>query len=53
MIKKDVLKTKDKCLRVCRDSLQEGSSVVIDNTNPTADVRLEYISLAKGNYIII
>lgn len=38
----DELKTKEKCMKVCREALAEGKSVVIDNTNPTADVRARY-----------
>ena len=43
----DDLKTKEKCMKVCRESLNDGKSVVIDNTNPTADVRQRYIDIAK------
>ena len=32
---------------MCREGLQEGKSVVIDNTNPTPDVRARYTKIAK------
>lgn len=46
-VNNDTLKTKEKCIKVCREALQEGKSVVIDNTNPTEDVRRLYINIAK------
>ena len=45
-VNNDELKTKEKCMRVCRGSLAEGHSVVIDNTNPQQEVRARYISIA-------
>jgi predicted kinase len=42
------LKTKEKCMKVCKELLVDGKSVVIDNTNPTADVRKRYIDIAKS-----
>jgi bifunctional polynucleotide phosphatase/kinase len=46
-VNNDTLKSRDRCLKVMRQSLQEGKSCVIDNTNPTAVVRAEYIKVAK------
>jgi bifunctional polynucleotide phosphatase/kinase len=43
----DTLKNKDRCVRACAQALDEGSSVVIDNTNPSPAVRAEYLALAK------
>ncbi len=34
-------------MKVCREGLAAGKSVVIDNTNPLPDVRNRYISIAK------
>ena len=46
-VNNDTLKTADKCMKVCREELQKGKSVVIDNTNPTPDVRARYTEIAK------
>lgn len=47
-INQDELKTKAKCLKNTEIALQEGSkSIIIDNTNPSKEVRKEYIDLAK------
>lgn len=46
-INQDTLKTKDKCIKAAREALNNGKSVVIDNTNPNPDVRKDYIALAK------
>ena len=34
-------------MKVCREELKAGKSVIIDNTNPTADVRKRYLDIAK------
>lgn len=34
-------------MKLCEESLSQGKSVVIDNTNPTADVRDRYLSISK------
>jgi bifunctional polynucleotide phosphatase/kinase len=36
-VNNDELKTKEKCMKVCKESLEAGKSVVIDNTNSTAE----------------
>lgn len=46
-VNNDTLRSKDKCLKTMRASLQNNKSCVIDNTNPTASVRAEYIAVAK------
>lgn len=46
-VNQDTLKTKDKCVKVCREALEAGKSVVVDNTNAAASTRREYTSIAK------
>ena len=46
-INRDTLKTKSKCIKLTKESLKSGKSVVIDNTNPKVDARKEYLDLAK------
>jgi bifunctional polynucleotide phosphatase/kinase len=46
-VNRDTLKTKVKCLKVAKQAIEDGQSVVIDNTNPTIADRAEYIKLAK------
>lgn len=47
-INQDTLKTKAKCLKTTENALQKSSqSIIIDNTNPSKEVRKEYINLAK------
>ena len=46
-VNNDTLKTKERCLRAMRTSLEANKSCVIDNTNPTAAVRSAYIEIAK------
>lgn len=50
-VNQDTFKTKQKCLQVTAEKLAEGKSVVVDNTNPTKDVRQEYIAIAKKSSI--
>jgi len=50
-VNQDTLKTKEKCFKLCRESVQAGKSVVIDNTNGDASVRAEYIQIAKDKGI--
>ncbi|KAJ3020657.1 hypothetical protein HKX48_000451 [Thoreauomyces humboldtii] len=45
-INQDTLKTLAKCLSMAKTALEVGQSVVIDNTNPTVEVRKQYIQLA-------
>jgi len=46
-INRDTLKTPAKCLKGAEAALEDGKSVVIDNTSPTTADRAQYISLAK------
>ncbi|SPO05596.1 related to bifunctional polynucleotide phosphatase/kinase [Cephalotrichum gorgonifer] len=46
-INQDNLKTRDKCVQAARGLLEEGSSVVIDNTNADPETRAIWIGLAK------
>jgi len=50
-VNRDTLKTPAKCKKAAEEALTEGLSVVIDNTNPTADTRAEYIALAQDKGI--
>ncbi len=45
-VNQDQLKTKEKCLKMVEDALQGGKRVVVDNTNPTREVRALYIQAA-------
>ncbi|OBT83175.1 hypothetical protein VE02_07734, partial [Pseudogymnoascus sp. 03VT05] len=45
-INQDLLKTRDKCLKTARSRLEEGSSVVVDNTNPDEATRKHWVELA-------
>lgn len=44
----DTLHSKDKCISVCRQALNEGKSVIIDNTNPSVANRREFTSIADS-----
>lgn len=46
-VNNDTLKTKEKCMKVARQALNEGKSCVIDNTNPDATTRARYTSIAE------
>jgi len=46
-VNNDTLKTKEKCMKVCRQALDDGKSAVIDNTNPDTESRKRYIDIAK------
>ncbi|TQS38905.1 hypothetical protein Golomagni_00584 [Golovinomyces magnicellulatus] len=45
-INQDILKTRDKCIKVASKNLEEGKSVAIDNTNANTEVRSEWVRLA-------
>ena len=45
-VNQDTLKTTNKCLKMAQKYLEQGHSVVIDNTNPTKEIRQRYIKLA-------
>lgn len=46
-VNQDTLKTKAKCLKYTEELLKQNQNIIIDNTNPTKEVRAEYINLAK------
>lgn len=48
-VNNDEMKTKQKCMKVAKEALQEGRSVVVDNTNPDAATRAEWIALARAH----
>jgi len=50
-VNQDTLKTPAKCLKACCTALDEGSCVVIDNTNPKKETRNAYITEAKDRGI--
>lgn len=53
IINQDTLKTKLKCLSMTEQMLKENENIIVDNTNPTKEVRKEYIDLAKKyNYSV-
>lgn len=39
-VNQDTLKTKEKCVKATIEALTNGKSVVVDNTNPSAEVRM-------------
>lgn len=47
IVNRDTLKTPAKCLQTAEASLSSKKSVVIDNTNPSAEARAPYIAMAK------
>jgi len=52
-VNQDTFKTKEKCIKIARESVESGKSVIIDNTNPTADVRSNYVQIAEKQGIPI
>ncbi len=50
-VNQDTLKTKPRCIKACDIALATGKSVVIDNTNPSKEVRTEYIKIAKRHKV--
>jgi bifunctional polynucleotide phosphatase/kinase len=47
-VNQDTLGNADRCMKACRAGLTSGKSVVIDNTNCTAEQRSRYIEIAKS-----
>lgn len=47
-VNRDTLGTSQKCLKVTKESLMGGKSVVVDNTNPSVIGRSEFIKAAKA-----
>jgi bifunctional polynucleotide phosphatase/kinase len=48
-INRDNLKTKEKCIEVCKKAIEDNMSIVIDNTNPSEENRKDYIDIGKQN----
>ena len=46
-VNRDTLHTPAKCISATKDSIKAGRSVVVDNTNPSANSRSDYIKLAS------
>ncbi|ORY12270.1 polynucleotide kinase 3 phosphatase-domain-containing protein [Clohesyomyces aquaticus] len=46
-VNQDILKTRDKCIKTAVVLLQEGNSVVVDNTNADPDTRSSWTALAS------
>ena len=47
-VNRDTLGTPAKCLKACKEALEKGKSVVIDNTNPDSSSREPYITAATN-----
>ncbi|KAI9216401.1 polynucleotide kinase 3 phosphatase-domain-containing protein [Blastocladiella britannica] len=47
VVNQDTLKSLKYCIRAARAALEAGKSVVIDNTNPTAETRANYLAMAR------
>ncbi|ELU12134.1 hypothetical protein CAPTEDRAFT_157252 [Capitella teleta] len=47
IINRDTLGTQAKCLKAAKAAIENGNSCVIDNTNPSPDVRADYIDIAN------
>ncbi|KAJ3119184.1 hypothetical protein HK098_005699 [Nowakowskiella sp. JEL0407] len=52
-VNQDTLKTKAKCISVCKNSIANSNSVVIDNTNLDKETRKSYIDIAKQHDVPI
>ncbi|ORZ03995.1 polynucleotide kinase 3 phosphatase-domain-containing protein [Syncephalastrum racemosum] len=46
-VNQDMLKTRNRCLAACEKALADKKPVVVDNTNPEAATRKQYIDIAK------
>ncbi|KAH9881218.1 hypothetical protein J1614_001713 [Plenodomus biglobosus] len=46
-VNQDILKTREKCVRAATALLEEGTSVVVDNTNADPETRAVWINLAR------
>ncbi|OAL48864.1 PNK3P-domain-containing protein [Pyrenochaeta sp. DS3sAY3a] len=52
-VNQDILKTRDKCLKAATSLLEEGTSVVVDNTNADPETRAVWIKLAQKLHVSI
>ncbi|XP_052797352.1 bifunctional polynucleotide phosphatase/kinase-like [Mya arenaria] len=48
VVNRDTLKTWQKCVAMCTESLKAGKSVAVDNTNPDVESRARYLTAAKA-----
>lgn len=48
-INQDILKTKNKCHKIFKDSIKGNTTIVVDNTNPSIEARKFYIDEARSN----
>lgn len=46
-VNQDILKTREKCLKVARGHLENGQSVVVDNTNRDRQARASWVRIAQ------
>lgn len=46
-VNQDILKTRDKCMKAATQCLEDGESVVVDNTNADIETRAGWIALAR------
>ncbi|KAF2704765.1 PNK3P-domain-containing protein [Pleomassaria siparia CBS 279.74] len=46
-VNQDILKTREKCLKAAASLVDEGTSVVVDNTNADTETRASWTALAK------
>lgn len=46
-VNQDILKTRDKCIKAARQFLEDGKSVVVDNTNRDQDARSHWTRVAR------
>ncbi|POS82651.1 hypothetical protein EPUL_004207, partial [Erysiphe pulchra] len=52
-INQDILKTREKCIRVASQNISEGKSVAIDNTNADIEVRSKWVELSNKHDVPI
>ncbi|KAF2759782.1 PNK3P-domain-containing protein [Pseudovirgaria hyperparasitica] len=52
-VNQDILKTRDRCLKVADDLLRENKSVAVDNTNADPEVRAYWVELARKHKVPI
>ncbi|KAF1928602.1 DNA kinase/phosphatase Pnk1 [Didymella exigua CBS 183.55] len=52
-VNQDILKTREKCVKTATALIEEGTSVVVDNTNADQDVRAVWVDLAKKHSVPI
>ncbi|KAF2742545.1 DNA kinase/phosphatase Pnk1 [Sporormia fimetaria CBS 119925] len=46
-VNQDLLKTREKCLKAAKEFIENGTSVVVDNTNADPETRAHWVALAK------